>query len=361
MNYIVRHAVVFISAVLVAVCPRAQTNTIHGYEFTTGVDTSLWADMSVSTPWGLLATDMATPLPFTFSIWNRNYDELVFYGDGTMLFRHQIRSNPSAFFPDSTQKLEPVAAGIFAYSRRRSYAITMLSTDINLDSVGHRIMVFEMTCDSMGITRRWQIRLSEEDNSITLLYDDAPGSGSYSAHIGLMLDTGHVIMVNPVSHTASATGAAPTTAWPGKGRYYRFTPTEELCATPAGLHIEQISSDGTGVQVSWRPSVFYTAYRVEYGEPGFAEGGGTTVTVADTTVSINNLTPDEDIEVRVHGVCTDSCSGYISMVVHLERVDTTEIHGYLFTSGVSSQLWYNMDNAVGWGGEYYSFPFPVFM
>ena len=361
MKRIVRHVVVFVSVILFAVSIRAQSTIVHGYEFTTGVDTSLWADMSVSTPWGLLAVDMGTPLPFTFSIWNRNYNELVFYPDGTMLFRHQIRSMPSAFFPDSTQKLEPVAAGVFAYSRRRNYTITMLSTDIDPDSVGHRSIVFQMTSDSSGISRRWQVRLSEEDNSITLIYDDIPGSDSYPAHIGLMLDTGHVIMVNPVSHTASATATEPSTAWPGRGRYYRFTPTEELCATPAGLQIEKIRADGTGVQMSWRPSIFYTSYRVEYGQPGFVEGEGTTVTVVDTTITIQNLTPEEDIEVRVHGMCTDSCSGYISMIVHLETVDTTVIHGYRFTSGVSSQLWYDMSSATGVSSEFYSFPFPVFL
>ena len=346
---------------------RAQPTTIHGYEFTTGVDSTLWADMTVSTPWGLVGGEGWTPLPFPFSVWNRNYNRLVFYPDGTILFYYQLRSTPSLYFPDSINKIEPVTAGVFGYSMEGRHAVTMLSTDINVDSIGHRTIVFQMTCDSASASPRcWQMRLSEEDNSITLVYGTA-GGGVTPARIGLMLDTGHVVMVDPSNHTASATGTA-SSAWPGRYRYYRFTPTTTLCPTPAGLHVESITPDGTELRMSWYPSVFYSSYRVEYGEPGFVEGEGTTVTVPDTTVLIQNLTPEDDVEVRVYANCPDptsgptseGCSGYISMVVHMERVTPSYIYGHTFTTGINSQLWYDMDLAPGWSGEFYSYPFPVF-
>ena len=346
---------------------QAQGTIVHDYEFTTGVDSSLWADMTVSTPWGMVGGEGWTPLPFTFSVWNRDYDRLVFYPDGTILFYYQVRSTPSLYFPDSTNKITPVVAGTFGCARDGRHTVTMLSTDINLDSVGHRIIVFQITCDSGSANFRcWQMRLSEEDNSITLVYGTA-GSAITPARIGLMLDTGHVVVVDPSSHTASATGTA-STVWPGQYRYYRFTPTSTLCATPAGLHVETISPDGTELRMSWRPSIFYSSYRVEYGEPGFTEGEGTTVTVTDTTVFIPNLTPESDVEVRVYANCPDPTSGptaegfsgYISMVVHMERVVPRYIYGHTFTSGINSQLWYNMDDAPSWVGGFYSYPFPTF-
>ena len=364
---IMRKIVLFSFCLLVFGFLRAQPTTIHGYEFTTGVDSTLWADMTVSTPWGVVGSEGWTPLPFTFSVWNRDYNRLVFYPDGTILFYYQVRETPSLYFPDSTNKITPVVAGTFGCAREGRHSVTMLSTDINLDSVGHRIMVFQITSDSGSASSRcWQMRLSEEDNSITLVYGTA-GSAITSARIGLMLDTGHVVMVDPSSHTASSTGSA-STVWPGQYRYYRFTPTSTHCPTPAGLHVESISSDGTELRMSWRPCVFYTSYRVEYGEPGFTEGEGTTVTVSDTTVFIPNLTPESDVEVRVYANCPDSTSGptaegfsgYISMMVHMERVVPRYIYGHTFTSGINSQLWYNMDDAVGWEAEFYSYPFPVF-
>ena len=346
---------------------RAQGTIIHDYEFTTGVDSTLWADMTVSTPWPPVISEGGTPLPFTFSVWNRDYNRLVFYPDGTILFYYQVRDTPSLYFPDSINKINPVVAGAFGYARGGRHVIKMLSTDINLYSVGHRIMVFQITCDSgTADTRCWQMRLSEEDNSITLVYGTTGGSIT-PARIGLMLDTGHVVMVDPSSHTASATGSA-SSVWPGQYRYYRFTPTSTLCATPAGLHVESISPDGTELRMSWRPSVFYSSYRVEYGEPGFAEGEGTTVTVPDTTVFIQGLTPEENVEVRVYANCpdptsgpnADGTSGYIGMVVYMERVIPRYIYGHTFTSGIDSRLWYDMDLAPSWGGEFYSYPFPVF-
>ena len=367
MKHPVRYVVVLVAALLVAAPVRAQQTTIHDYEFTTGVDSTLWTDMTVSTPWGMVGGEGWTPLPFTFSVWNRDYNRLVFYPDGTILFFHQVRGTPSLYFPDSINRMSPVVAGTFGYARGGRHVVTMLSTDINLDSVGHRIMVFQITCDSGSADARcWQMRLSEEDNSITLVYGTTGGSIA-PARIGLMLDTGHVVMVDPSSHTASATGTA-STVWPGQYRYYRFTPTATLCPTPAGLHVETISPDGTELRMSWRPSVFYSSYRVEYGEPGFAEGAGTTVTVPDTTVFIQGLTPEENVEVRVYANCpdptsgpnADGTSGYIGMVVYMERVIPRYIYGHTFTSGINSQLWYDMDLAPTWSGEFYSYPFPVF-
>ena len=250
-----RKIVLFSFCLLVFGFLRAQPTTIHGYEFTTGVDSTLWADMTVSTPWGTVGGEGWTPLPFTFSVWNRNYNRLVFYPDGTILFYYQLRSTPSLYFPDSINKIEPVTAGVFGYSMEGRHAVTRLSTDINVDSIGHRTIVFQMTCDSASASPRcWQMRLSEEDNSITLVYGTA-GGGVTPARIGLMLDTGHVVMVDPSSHTASATGTA-STAWPGRYRYYRFTPTTTLCPTQAGLHVESITPVGTELRLSWYPCVF---------------------------------------------------------------------------------------------------------
>ena len=341
----------------------AQDNIYHGYAFTTGVDSSLWTDMTVSTPWGVPG-EVSVSLPFTFSIWNRDYNRVVVYPDGTMLFSRQIRDLPTDHFPDSTRKLEPVTSGLFGYKTGR-WMMDMKSTCLNLDSVGRRIGVLQMERIMPDSSRRyWQIRICEEDNSLTVVYGDREYNSAVPVHIGLMLDTAHIIIVDPRSHTATDHATAPTSVWPGRYRYYRFEPTDQLCAAPAGLHIGRLGSDGTSVRVQWHKCSFYSGFRVEYGPEGFAEGEGTQVIVHDTFLLIENQPPESVVEVRVYGLCADSCSSYISMLVHLERVEPADIHGYVFTSGINSDWWYDMSSPYGLYSafnNYHNLPFPFYV
>ena len=356
---------------------QAQPTVIHDYEFTTGVDSSLWCDMTGSTPWLAVApasgftSEIVIPLPFTFSIWNRDFNAVTAYVDGSILFSRQVMSSPTSWFPDQVNRLEPVTSGVFGY--RCTQGMVWLNTKVlNPDSVGRRVAVIQLNADPGSATPLyWQVHLSEEDNSVTVVYGDDMGHAPVAADVGLMLDTNHVVVVNQTSHTASAQrmGATPV-SWPGQYRFYRYTPTSMLCVTPTGLRIGQISPDGTSVRMLWHGCSLYPSYRVEYGQPGFAEGTGTTVVVHDSSLLIENLTPEENIEVRVYANCSNPVSGpdssgisdYVSMVVYLERVEPAEIHGYVFTTGVSSDLWFDVPDSLDlWSGEYYHFPFPVFL
>ncbi|MBR5354454.1 MAG: gliding motility-associated C-terminal domain-containing protein [Bacteroidales bacterium] len=364
--------IVILLAFVAACCLRvqAQPAVVHDYAFTTGVDTSLWIDMTASTSW-LINEPGFTSLPFTFSIWNRDFDGVVFYPDGSLLFTCVTKSAPTQFFPDRVNSLEPVTSGVFGYKKpgnqyfytgSRSFAY---SKCLNPDSAGHRIMVFQLVADSMfGSLLGWQVHLHEEDNSFTIVYGLDGGLDSVAASVGVMLDSGHVVVVDQHSHTASSQPSAigGIAAWPGQYRYYHFVPTEALCPTPAGLYIGSIRFDGSAVSMLWHPCTFYTSFKVEHGTPGFEEGTGTQVEVYDTTVMIDNLIPEEDVEVRVYGNRNDSCSGYIAMVVHLDTVVPTEVHGYVFTSGMSSDMWYDMTGATDLDNSaYYDLPFPVFV
>ena len=338
---------------------RGQT-VVNDYVFSTGVDSSLWVDMTVSTPWQI-SGEVPIPLPFTFSIWNRDYDEVVVYPDGSMLFHCQMRSAPEVYFPDSVRRIQPVTSGLFGY-RNASGLLMMQSTCLNLGVAGSQVWVMEMRNENVGgYTRYWQIRVAEEDNSLTVVY--GPGTpGSYTADIGLMLDTGHVVVVNPSGHTVSPTSEGRNrTVWPGRYRWYRFEPAATLCATPTGLHIGEIAPDGTSVRMLWNRCSFYSGFRVEYGAPGFAEGTGTAAVVADTSMLIDGQTPESDVEVRVYGICGDTSSGYVSQVVHLERVVPSRLHGYVFTTGLNSQLWCDMSGRTSTDVGYHNLPFPVFV
>ena len=64
---------------------RAQPTTVHDYEFTTGVDSSLWMDMTVSTPWVPLIV-CRYQLPFSFFFYDRDYTAVDMYRDGSLSF-----------------------------------------------------------------------------------------------------------------------------------------------------------------------------------------------------------------------------------------------------------------------------------
>ena len=71
----------------------AQPTVVHDYEFTTGVDSSLWYDMSVSTPWMTLYYG-SYQLPFSFFFFDRDFTEVRVCWDGSLLFSSQGSNIP---------------------------------------------------------------------------------------------------------------------------------------------------------------------------------------------------------------------------------------------------------------------------
>ena len=88
-KHILRHFMLVATMVVASCCVRvhAQSTIIHGYEFTTGVDSSLWYDMNThaNTPW-ILALWSDIHIPFPFFMWDRNHTNLFIYMDGTVSF-----------------------------------------------------------------------------------------------------------------------------------------------------------------------------------------------------------------------------------------------------------------------------------
>ena len=291
---------------------QAQPTTIHGYEFTTGVDSSLWVDMTVSTPW--MPLGYATyQLPFSFFFYDMDYTEVNMCRDGSLLFS-QGRNGPYSFFPNQVGQIGGEAAGVFGYRNDYTNDYTLVCMrNTEYGSEGHRVVVIQMgSFLNHDVANLFQIQLREEDNSITIVYGEREFIGNTPVSIGLLFDTNHMAIVNQNSHTVSdhASATAPT-SWPGQYRYYRFVPSDSLCPKPRDLSAELVWYSDNDIRLMWSPCSIIDSFRVEYGLTGFSEGSGISMMVHRPPVVVPDVHTTEEMEARVYAQCTYGESDYI--------------------------------------------------
>ena len=326
-KHILRHFMLVATMVVASCCVRvhAQSTIIHGYEFTTGVDSSLWYDMNThaNTPW-ILASRTDISIPFPFFMWDRNHTNLSIYMDGTVsfppLFLSSGNPRPYSYFPDVVDLLGQNINGIFGnkchYTRRPYQPIPPVihfRTADYTEPSGHRVFVVQTTGYNSNLTAAnlCQVQLREADNSITLIYGEDTHPGNPPTSIGLMFDTAHLAIINPDSHTVSSLPPTEVSgSWPGQYRYYRFTPTEHFCPIPYDVTSELVWNNDNDIRVLWGGSPFYNTFRVEYGPTGFAEGTGTSLLVNGNSAVIHDIHTTAETEARVYTQCTHGESEY---------------------------------------------------
>ena len=338
-RYITTGAIVLMLAIFPKV--GAQPTMIHGYEFTTGVDSSLWYDMTVSTPWTVFSTSPYT-LPFQFFFWDRDYQVLHLYRDCSVLFTNTYTTySPHIFFPGRNGFM-----GIYGYSDTWSTYGVLQSGEFG--SIGNRVLVIQIEgpAGSGGATNRCQIQLREEDYSITIVYGEMAMTGFMPVRIGLQFDSNHVAVVDPVTHTVSAeaTGTG-SSSWPGRYRYYRFVPGDSLCPIPKDLTSELVPGSDDEVLLMWNSCSVIDSFRVEYGPLGFAEGEGTSVMVHSPPLVLQGIHSTDSMEARIYAECTNGESEYDS--TQFTTCPVPEIERFL-----TSCCWYGIHNhgiiATGW-------------
>lgn len=301
---------------------RAQPTIVHDYEFTTGVDSSLWVDMTVSTPWVPLIV-CRYQLPFSFFFYDRDYTAVDMYRDGSLSFPPSWDNAPYNYFPNQLGQVGVDATGIFGY--RNDYTNDYMSNpgfvymrSLEYGSEGHRVVVIQLgSFLNHDVVNNFQIHLHEEDYSITIVYGERAFAGSTPVGIGLLFGANLAAIVNQNSHTVStqATGTPPT-SWPGQYRYYRFVPSDSICPIPRDFSAELVwESENDDIRLTWSDCSVIDSFRVEYGPTGFAEGSGTSMMVHGTQAVIHDLHTAEEIEARVYAQCAHGESGYASATI----------------------------------------------
>ena len=301
-----------------------QPTVVHGYEFTTGVDSSLWVDMTGSSvPHVTANTSICYELPFPF-FWGDDYRKVLVQRDGSVLFVKQCvsgSSSPYIYFPSRLGDFDSnLCGGIFAW--RNVYVgdifqVWTVESDASSCPPGQRMAVIQLgSFVSSDVANSFQIQFRESDNSLTLVYGPQVVLPNVFSQVGVALDAQRVICVNPSTHTASAEQPALQHVWPGAYRYYRFTPPDTVCCASAlsDFRAEPGLFGMLRMRLLWRGCTRALSYEVEYGPEGFAEGEGTLLTTEDTEVVISGLQAGVVYEARVRMLCPLSVEDWDSLV-----------------------------------------------
>ena len=318
MKPAVRYIAIFVAVLLFALRPGAKAQPIvaHGYEFTFGTDSTRWIDIDgVGTFENRYSYPQTVQLPFDFTMYNRTFSTISVYYNGDVLFGSMLDqvSSDYVLFPYHRDVYAICGFGAdgvcFSYGRWCSPP----------DSAGNRVFVlqFRMMNSPRNIifstdSLLWQVQMYEADNSVTLVYKktDATIPQYIIGRTGLQFGYNRYVLVSP-THTplyntvwTSVQDYIAYIGWPGNNRYYRFVPTDTLCAPPA---VEGVSSSwqtpGT-VQLRWHACNRNMSYQVEYGPEGFVPGSGTTLATPDTSVTLSGLVAGQSYDAYVSADCS---------------------------------------------------------
>ncbi len=83
---------------------------------------------------------------------------------------------------------------------------------------------------------------------------------------------------------------------------YNFT-TPESCPTPTNLSADNITAHSA--KLAWEANIS-SEWSLEYGEAGFTQGSGTTITVQENPYALNNLESNTEYDFYVQAVCSDT-------------------------------------------------------
>ena len=294
----VRRSVLFVSVVLFLSVGSVRGQAVGGYVFATGIDSTLWVDMTYAQEY--TDNDPLIDLGFWFHFGGTYHTQISVDRWGIVYFDHLPETiRPSLVFDQANA---PFMA---------PYSVPVLASQVlwKMEGVaGNRVFVLEFVMPVNGGVRKLQVQLSEDDGSVVYLY----GRKGYTIQesyfqIGLMGANGTLVSVSQ-GHMASTYGAIWSTGvrdWPGDYRFYRFTPDPQAgyCGYPREVTVRSVSHDQAVICV--RRSYNEIGYELFY---RCADTGTVWQSVysLDTLITVTNLLPMMEYEFYVQSVCADS-------------------------------------------------------
>ena len=283
----------------------AQTSDyIYGYQITTGVDTSQWIHCNTwdnSTYYGYSSIS-GYDIGFDFAFFGQLRRVITVSPSGTVYLGtayYQEYMYYPAFSPQNlghTPFLRPL--GLPQSMISMAYCRCKL-----LGVADSHLFVLDYAVASPSSSCHMQVQLREWDNSVTFLYGEIANNLQQDMQIGIAGTPTEYIIVDQLAHTATdeAFSDNQVRGWPGRGRYYMFTP---VCTPPPRMFFEPLTANS--VRVSWNG---VGHYRVEYGEDGFVLGMGTSVDVVGNELVLDGLDDSSVYDVYVRRFCPDSSLG----------------------------------------------------
>lgn len=305
-----------------------QSQDLQDYTFRTGVDRTAWIplDRTSSSVYDLgfnsasAVSDRLDMLGFTFTYEGERFSTFSVNAKGALRLGSRLTttSQPSQLFYAAYLSNNPCvvaarSADASVFSAQGQYVCYAL-----VGTAPHRVFVVEfrqgLVASSQADFCKYQIQLHEDSNAIQIVYDSLSATTPDAFQTGLANLYGtQALTVNTTSHIAASgtSFSAMNTAWPGRGRWYRFTPPALACPRTTTPTVSQVSQ--TTAQVQWFDNGQATRWQLEYADHPFTPGTGaaTVVNCSTTTATLSGLQPQSQYYAYVRALCgTDDQSTF---------------------------------------------------
>lgn len=257
--------IIFLMLFLMVAGARAQGYDENGYNVTSGIDASLWADV---VGFNTASTEDTITLPFDFYFMGYYYRHLV-----VDIYRGLLH------FANDGLELQNIdyEPTIVAFSNELCPAVDTAVLWSIVGQPGAREVVFSFTIDANGIVVNsqninmyFQIRLSEATNSVTFQYFhplDGVVNFNRSGLIYLAGQAGDSVIVDRTSGYIGGYPRGVLNVWPANYKYFRLTPTEApQCGGVGSVSYETPAPDRSLLRWCAVPNAI--RYHVRYWETG---------------------------------------------------------------------------------------------
>ena len=307
-----------VSLLLVLASLSVKSQTLYGYDFTTGVDNTRW--ITLTNP-DTIRNDMSgytyyppmVEVGFPFRFFGTGLHSFCVHASGRLMCNRTTRSG----FNSLSYLANVNALMIDMYGCYTGSDVSTTAVYQTVGEPGSRTFVCEISRKwryySTGESR-YQLQLDEGTNAVRLVYgSNTDNDNTVVGEIGLTGTAGRYIRINPSTHTASTSGSTVNVSnydilsWPGDYRYYQFVPSANQCMNLDTINISRVEE--SSARVSWVRFPTDSCYIVRYRCAGISE---VELSTMDTSVDLMGLQPKTLYNVTVSVVCRN---GVVSSTV----------------------------------------------
>lgn len=275
------------------------------YIFSTDVDQNEWVELQNFS--SVTSNETAVTLPFDFCFFEHYYRQIWINFNGAIHFgRRIVETNIDNALAGFVAPCIVPFGNILWKTQGEGWYIHYKT----IGAEGNRTFVidFQLTPHNLYSStdqyRKFQIRLKEADQSLTIQYGPNLGPNTYYAAIGLKGDIDFRISQYSNAIVAFTDNEPPVNsncAWPGEYRYYTLTPPQQpKCGTPRKVSVSY--SDDHHVELGWPRSIFDSMYVITYYEDGVTTDS-VTLTTTENSISINSLPPATKYRYNFYTIC----------------------------------------------------------
>lgn len=326
------------AVMLLPMASHAQLSAI--YEFSTGVDNSMWYTLtsdsvvlidassfttSTSATTGDSKKTDVTNIGFTFNFAGEDYTQFSANSDGTVRLGATQIGTSGYGTPFSTSNASVNAPKICGLGCDGCMVLGDYIAYQLFGTEGDHVLVIEISTGSYSSNTRanhytFQVQLAEADNSVTVVYSPtAPAAGPNASYqLGASAGSNDIVLYDVTNHTLSTHTAGVSTSnaagtWPEAGRYYTMTPNPNACFPVTDLAIDATQTTNSSLTLTWadtsNSAASYEVYSITATDTIFLG------TVSATSYTVSGLDANTVYE---YGVVANCGSGNLANMVTID-------------------------------------------